>query len=147
MGSDDADESDDVSPTLPCVGVFIESLDSAVSQSTATSSDSDSPKETSVMTHTDPSPIMIPHLFWRALASPPNALPIMFDCLLDNGSHLILIRDSLVTELQLCRRNLPLPIETELAMHADDKKTSVTLHKYVNLSLYDASGEYSARTV
>ena len=99
------------------------------------------------MTNTDPSLIMIPHLFWRASASPPNALPIMFNCLLDNGSHLVLICDSLVTELQLCRRNLLLPIETELAMHADDKKTSVTLHKYVNLSLYDASGEYSEWTV
>ena len=147
MGSDDADESDDVSPTSPCVGAVIECLDSTVSQSAATSSDSDSPKETSVMTNTDPSPIMVLHLFWRASASPPNALPIMFDCLLDNGSHLVLICDSLVTELQLHCRNLLLPIETELAMHADNKKTSVMLHKYVNLSLYDASGEYSAWTV
>ena len=47
------------------------------------------------------SPLIVPHLFWRALASPLDSLPILFDCLLDNGSHSVLICKSLVTKLGL----------------------------------------------
>jgi hypothetical protein len=37
-------------------------------------------------------PISVPHLFWRASAAVPNDFPAKFDCLIDNGSHLVLIR-------------------------------------------------------
>ena len=38
-------------------------------------------------------PLTVPHMFWHASASAPNSLPIQFDCLLDIGSHLVIIRE------------------------------------------------------
>src|SRR6202040_2625229 len=35
--------------------------------------------------------LSVPHLYWRASANVPNDVPLNFDCLLDNGSHLVLI--------------------------------------------------------
>ena len=46
-------------------------------------------------------PFTVPHLFWRASGAPQNSLPISFDCLLDDGSHLVLIRAYLVKQLDL----------------------------------------------
>ena len=47
-------------------------------------------------------PFTVPHLFWRASVAPRNLLPISFDCLLDDGLHLVLIHASLVKQLDLC---------------------------------------------
>ena len=46
-------------------------------------------------------PFTVPHLFLRASGAPQNSLPISFDCLLDDGSHLVLIRGYLVKQLDL----------------------------------------------
>ena len=70
----------------------------------------------------------------------------MFECLLNNSSHLVLIRDSLVGKLSLRRHKLPIPIETELAMRKGDRKVVVKMYDYVKLRLNDSSGEYTART-
>jgi hypothetical protein len=91
-------------------------------------------------------PLSVPHLFWRAAAASNSGL-VLFDCLIDNGSHLVLIRDSLVNELALPRRKLHKPFETELAMREGEKKVVVHLYEYVKLRLCDASGEYSAKSV
>ena len=48
-------------------------------------------------------PLTVPHLFWRASASAPDSFPITFDCLIDPGSHLVIIRENLVNELSLKR--------------------------------------------
>ena len=36
-------------------------------------------------------PLTVPHLFWHASFSPPDDFPLTFDCLLDVGSHLLMI--------------------------------------------------------
>src|SRR5882762_4244482 len=92
------------------------------------------------------SPFSVPHLFWRAAAASNSGL-VEFDCLVDNGSHLVLIRDTLVDELALKRRKLHIPFETELAMREGEKKVVVRLYEYVKLRLCDASGEYAAKSV
>ena len=133
-GSDDSD--DEVSNcNSDFVGAFIESVESPAN----TVSLPETPKELA--------PLMVPHLFWRASVSPPESLPYSFDCLLDNGSHIVLIRDSLVNELGLRKKRLKTPIETDVAMNVSENEKSVTLHEFVKLSLYDTSGEYRAKTV
>ena len=46
-------------------------------------------------------PLTIPHMFWQASVSPPNAFPIQFNCLLDIGSHLVIIHEQLINDLNL----------------------------------------------
>ena len=92
-------------------------------------------------------PLMVPHLFWRVSILPWESLPLSFDCLIDDGSHLVLIHKSLVKQLQIHCCKLHFPIETRLAMKEHDKKITVTLHKYVHLSLFDGSGQYSTQTI
>ena len=70
-------------------------------------------------------PIYVPHLFWRVSASVLNDVPSDFDCLIDNGSHLVLMHETLADSLTLCRRKLHVPIETELAMREGDQKVVV----------------------
>jgi hypothetical protein len=46
-------------------------------------------------------PLSVPHLFWRASAASADtdSVPLDFDCLIDDGSHLVLICDSLMNQL------------------------------------------------
>ena len=134
-GSDGSDNKVSI-PSPTSVGAFLESVEAIADTPTL---ESQSLKEIS--------PLIVPHLIWRASVSPPNSLPVSFDCLLDNGSHLVLIRESLVTELGLRRKKLKTPIKTDLAMHLNEKDNSVTFHDFVKLSLYDVSGEYRAKPV
>ena len=46
-------------------------------------------------------PMTVPHMFWCTSTSPPDSLPIQFDCLLDIGSHLVIIHKQLVKDLNL----------------------------------------------
>jgi len=46
-------------------------------------------------------PISVPHLVWRANASSIDDFLLSLDCLLDSGSHLILIRPETVADLRL----------------------------------------------
>ena len=66
-------------------------------------------------------PLSVPHLFWWASASAPDSLPLTFDCLLDLGCHLVIIRENLVNELHLQHQKLELPISTELAIDNKNK--------------------------
>jgi hypothetical protein len=63
--------------------------------------------------------LSMPLMFWRATAaaaSLANSAPIKFDCLIDNGSHFVLIHNALAKDLSLCRHKLCKPIEAEVAM-------------------------------
>ena len=91
-------------------------------------------------------PITVPHMFWHASASPPNSLPIQFDCLLDIGSHLVIICEQLVKDLHLCCHKLQQPIVSKLAIQPDGLKT-LEFHDFIKLKLYDSSGVYVAKTV
>ena len=91
-------------------------------------------------------PMMVPHMFWCASASPPNSLPVQFDCLLDIHSHLVIIREQLVKDLHLHRHKLQQPIISKLAIQPDGPKT-LEFHDFVKLKLYDSSGVYVAKTV
>ena len=91
-------------------------------------------------------PLMVPHMFWRASASTPNSLPIQFDCLLDIGSHLVIIHEQLVKDLNLRHRKLHEPIISELAMQPNGPKFLKFTH-FIKLKLYDSSGTYIAKTV
>ena len=91
-------------------------------------------------------PLTVPHLFWRASASAPDSFPITFDCLIDPGSHLVIIRENLVNELSLKRRKLQEPIIAELATQNDGPKSFQKFHEYVKLKLYDSSGCYVAKS-
>ena len=91
-------------------------------------------------------PLTVPHLFWHASYSPPDDFPLTFDCLLDVGSHLVIIRKDLVDKLKLRCKRLRKPIFTKTAMH-DGQKNVIAFDEFVNLQLYDASGHYISKTV
>jgi Aspartyl protease len=132
LGEDDADSS--VSDNIHAVAAIIEPIDAPA-------------LAVPVSTDDMVASISVPHLFWRASASVLNNFPVKFDCLLDDGSHLVLIHKSLANSLSLPQRKLHVPIETELAMCEGDRKVVVRLYDYVKLRLYDSTGEYSAKTV
>jgi hypothetical protein len=136
-GSGDPDSSISDYFLNPAVSAVIDAVDAAV------------PMVVNVLNEAI-APLSVPHLFWRASAARASLSddePIMFDCLIDNGSHLVLIRNSLAETLSLRRHKLPLPIETEVAMREGEKKVVLKLYEYVKLRLYDSSGEYSAKSV
>jgi hypothetical protein len=64
-------------------------------------------------------PLSVPYIFWRATAAAATLVydeSIKFDRLIDNGSHLVLICNSLAETHSLHCHKLLLPIETEVAM-------------------------------
>ena len=91
-------------------------------------------------------PITVSHMFWHASASPPNSLPVQFDCLLDIGSHLVIICEQLVKDLHLHRHKLQQPIISKLAIQPDGPKT-LKFRNFVKLKLYDFSGVYVVKTM
>ena len=91
-------------------------------------------------------PMMVPHMFWCASTSPPDSLPIQFDCLLDIGSHLVIIHEQLVKDLNLHCHKLQKPIISELAIQPNGPKV-LEFHDFINLKQYDYSGAYIAKTV
>ena len=91
-------------------------------------------------------PITVPHMFWHASVSPPDSLPLQFDCLLDIGLHLVIIQDQLINDLKLHHQKLQNPIISELVIQPDGPKV-LEFNEYVKLKLYDSSGTYTAKTV
>ena len=81
------DEEDELNSNVHACNVLIESIDDPVITP---------PKAND--TH---APLTVPHLFWRVSCSPINDLPLTFDCLLDVGSHLVIICEDLVNQLKL----------------------------------------------
>jgi len=91
--------------------------------------------------------LSIPHLFWRASIAVSDVIPLTFECLLDNGSHLVLIHNLLIDDLAICHHKLLILIETKLVMWEGNCKVVVKMYEYVKLWLHDSSGEYCAQTV
>ena len=67
----------------------------------------------------DISPLTCPHLIWRCQIWNSNDIQIPYDCLLDDGAHLVLIRPETITDLGLSIRHLPEPVSITLALHSN----------------------------
>ena len=91
-------------------------------------------------------PMKVPHMFWCASTSPPDSLPVQFDCLLDIGSHLVIIHEQLVKDLNLHCHKLQKPIISELTIQPNGPKV-LEFHNFIKLKQYDYSGAYIAKTV
>jgi Aspartyl protease len=93
-------------------------------------------------------PFHEPHLIWRcSMSGAKNSFPIMFDALIDHGSHAVLVREDFVDSLALRRRKLPVPETVELAMRSGGQKVLVELTHWVKLKLHDPSNHWTAKTV
>lgn len=91
-------------------------------------------------------PMTVPHMFWHASASQPDSLSLQFDCLLDVGSHLMIICDQLVNDINLCCHKLQEPIISKLVMQPDGPKI-LEFREFIKLKLYDSSGVYVAKAI
>jgi hypothetical protein len=96
-----------------------------------------------------PVPLSVPHLRWRAAVADaklgcPNRRII--DTFLDCGSHLVLINESLVNELQLHRHKLHKPIPKNLAL-LTGKEPKNFFEEWTKIKLYDPENNWAARSV
>ncbi|KAG6806510.1 hypothetical protein H0H92_011067, partial [Tricholoma furcatifolium] len=81
-------------------------------------SDEDEPDDVEVSL----APLSVPHLRWECtVAGPGVPEPIAVSSLLDDGSHLVLIEESLVDRLRLRRFRLHEPFEVAVALDNDSK--------------------------
>ncbi|KIK49802.1 hypothetical protein GYMLUDRAFT_253546 [Collybiopsis luxurians FD-317 M1] len=90
------------------------------------------------------SPIRVSHLWWRA--NLPNLVSNDYtphDLLLDDGSHLVLIRSDIVKSLSLHQHNLQHP---EPFCSAFDSTTQ-SITQFVKIILHDPSNAWFSRTV
>ena len=72
----------------------------------------------------DVSPISVPHLIWKAQIWNNDDVQMPYDCLLDDGAHLVLIIPETITDLGLPIRRLSEPVCITLALN----KTNDMLH-------------------
>ena len=84
----------------------------------------------------------IEHLKWKAAAHGKADFPIKFDCLLDNGAHLVLIRPEAVKKLELEIKKLPNPEIVSLALKQSTGVTAFT--DYVSLTLSSLNNAWSS---
>ena len=94
----------------------------------------------------DVSPISIPHLIWKAQIWDADDVQKPFDCLLDNGAHLVLIRPEVVTDLGLPICRLHNPVSVTLALNKEPKAVT-EFYDYVSLSLSSLNNAWSLRPV
>ena len=94
----------------------------------------------------DVSPLSCPHLIWRAQIWNNDDVQIPFDCMLDDGAHLVLIRPETVTDLGLPIRRLHEPVKVTLALNGDPNSMTV-FHDYVSLSLSSLNNAWSSKPV
>ena len=93
------------------------------------------------------SPLHVPHLYWRCLASANiNEFPMTFEALIDHGSSAVLISEQYVSLLGLRRRRLREPYSAELAMD-NNGCTDIQFSKYVKLQLHDPSSFWSSKSI
>ena len=69
-----------------------------------------------------------------------------YDCLLDDGAHLVLIRPETVTDLRLPIRCLTEPVSVTLALN-NDPDLVTELWDYVSLSLSTLNNAWSSKPV
>lgn len=94
----------------------------------------------------DVSPISVPHLMWRCQIWNSDDVQIPYDCLLDDGAHLVLIRPETVTDLGLPIRRLHEPECVTLALN-NDPNALTELWDYVFLSLSSLNNAWSSKPV
>ena len=94
----------------------------------------------------DVSPLTCPHLIWRAQIWNSDDVQIPYDCMLDDGAHLVLIRPETVTDLGLPIRRLPEPVSVTLALNSNPD-TVTELWDYVSLSLSSLNNAWSSKPV
>jgi hypothetical protein len=96
----------------------------------------------------DVSPISVPHLIWRGQIWNSNDVQILYDCLLDDGAHLVLIRPETVTDIDLglSIRRLHEPVTVTLALN-NDPDALTELWDYVSLSLSSLNNAWSSKPV
>jgi hypothetical protein len=96
----------------------------------------------------DVSPLSVPHLIWKAQIWNNDDVQIPYDCLLDDGAHLVLIRPETVTDLGIPIRRLSEPVCVTLALNKNKESDAVTeLWNYVSLSLSSLNNAWSSRPV
>ena len=94
----------------------------------------------------DVSPLSCPHLIWRSQIWNSNDVQVPYDCLLDDGAHLVLIRPETVTDLGLPIRRLSEPLSVTLALN-NDPDTVTDLWDYILLSLSSLNNSWSSKPV
>lgn len=83
---------------------------------------------------------------WNAVSIPDGEdSHVCVRCLLDSGSHLILVSPDITRHLKLNHRKLTMPEHISLAVNGETK--DCTLPKYVTFHLSDPSLQYTSRTV
>jgi hypothetical protein len=94
-------------------------------------------------------PLKVPHLFWHChiFGGNANTVPFSLTCLLDDGSHLVLISEDTVRLLQLKRHHLKTPEFIKLALKSHEPKNVHELNKWVWLETCDLSSSWRVRRV
>lgn len=91
-------------------------------------------------------PLRSKHLIWNCqIHSQTDDFPVKTRALIDNGTHLALIRPDLVERLGLKKYRLHKPEPVDVAFSKEEKKTE--LYFYVKLSLSSLDSAWSSRIV
>jgi hypothetical protein len=94
--------------------------------------------------------VKLPRAAWVSLGPNPfflmNDVQIPYDCLLDDGAHLVLIRPETVTDLGLPIRRLHKPVTVTVALNHDPDALT-ELWDYVSLSLSSLNNAWSSKPV
>ena len=84
------------------------------------------------------------HLEWRCRIDGPSVPePVVVTALIDNGSHSVLVDETLVARLGLRKKQLPSPQQVRLAMGEEE----VVFSEWVKLWLYSDDQRWTARVV
>lgn len=93
-------------------------------------------------------PFTVPHLFWRCSVNRAKEdFPVLFDVLIDHGSHAVLISDKLTRSLRLKCWKLHNPMPIEIAILDKNVKCVIVLSEWVKLSMNDPLGLWTSKTV
>ncbi|KIO11021.1 hypothetical protein M404DRAFT_966898, partial [Pisolithus tinctorius Marx 270] len=92
-------------------------------------------------------PLSVPHLRWPCLLEGPNlTFPLPVKALIDSGSHLVLIDETLVAKLGLRRRPLHKSLHVSVALSSGDREVR-SLESYVVLSCLSPDARFRSRSV
>ncbi|KAJ7598002.1 hypothetical protein C8J56DRAFT_1042172 [Mycena floridula] len=91
--------------------------------------------------------VRVSHLVWHCeVSGPSTSFPIKTRALIDNGSHLVLIRPELAAEMGLERKKLRIPEHVDVALRNGEAVPTI-LSDYVSLKISSRDGQYSSRKV
>jgi hypothetical protein len=88
-------------------------------------------------------PLQTPHLRWDCLVDGPAvSSSVTVSALIDHGSSLVLIDDTLVVQLGLCHCELTKALPVSLALSPDSQ--SIVLSQYVKLTCSSLDHQYTS---